>query len=119
MNPQADLLDDEAGPRVGQKLVLSDHLTRAVDQKPQDIQRPAPQLDGHTILLEQPRLVVEGERPEGDGVRLREAPLCGSFDHRSMFQARSLAPTRKVIAQRDGRLSQKVCRSNTLPSEPL
>ena len=66
VNPEADLLDNKARPRVGEKLALWDHLTRAVDQKPQDIQRPAPQLDRDTIPLEQPRLVMKRKRPEGD-----------------------------------------------------
>ena len=95
VHPQIDFLDDKARPRVGQKFILRNHLARATDQQPQDIHRPAAQLDRHTILLKQPRLVVKGERSEGGDVCTRAAPSRGSRENRSLFQARSLALTRR------------------------
>ena len=68
VDPQTDFLDHEAGPRIGENFLLRNHLTRATDQQPQDIGCPAPQLDRHTVLLEQPR--PEGERSELHGFNL-------------------------------------------------
>jgi hypothetical protein len=52
MDPQTDFLDHETRPRIGENFTLRNHLARPINQQPQDIRRPAAQLDRHAVLLE-------------------------------------------------------------------
>ena len=56
------------GPRIGEDFILWNYLPRATYEQSQDIGCPSTQLDGHTVLLEQPR--PEGERAELHGFSL-------------------------------------------------
>lgn len=70
MNPQADLLDGESGPRVADNLVLGHHLAGTADEQAQNIHCAAAELDRLAVLLQQPR--PQRKRPERDGIEIRD-----------------------------------------------
>ena len=83
MDPQADLLDGEARPRVGKDFVLRNDLAGAAHQQAQDIHCATAQLDRRAVPFEQAR--PEGKRPERDGIeieiRAARAISCRELGH--------------------------------------
>ena len=69
MDPQADLLDGQTGPRESEDFVFRHDLAGAAYQQAQDIRRAAAQLDRHTVPLKQAR--PERERPKRNRIEIQ------------------------------------------------